>query len=46
MNDYYKSKGWNIKRIWEHEVKQDLERVIKELSNFIDSVKKHYNSEL
>lgn len=46
VSDYYKSKGWNIKRIWEHEVKQDLEKVIKELSDFIDSAKKHYNSKL
>ena len=36
VNDYYERKGWHIKRIWEHEVKNDLEKVIDELIAFID----------
>jgi len=40
VNDYYKSKDWNIKRIWEHEVKQDLDKVIKELTEFIEVAKR------
>ena len=40
VNDYYKSKDWNIKRIWEHEVKQDLDKVIKELTEFIEVTKR------
>lgn len=35
VNDYYNNAGWNIKRIWEHEIKKDLDRVINELSDFI-----------
>ncbi|SFL91205.1 very short patch repair endonuclease [Salibacterium qingdaonense] len=41
VNDYYNSISWNIKRVWEHEVKQDLDQVIDELSGFIESCKSH-----
>jgi DNA mismatch endonuclease, patch repair protein len=40
VNAYYKEKGWNIKRVWEHEVKNDLNNVVKELSEFILNAKK------
>lgn len=40
VDEYYEEKGWNIKRIWEHEVRQNLDGVIKELGEFIDSAKK------
>jgi DNA mismatch endonuclease (patch repair protein) len=40
----YKKKGWNIKRILEHEVKNDLEMVLVDLAEYIlnapDQVKK------
>lgn len=36
VNNYYERKGWHIKRIWEHEIKDDLEKVIDELIAFID----------
>lgn len=39
VNNYYEEKGWNIKRIWEHEIKNDLDRVIKECCDYIDSAK-------
>lgn len=35
VNQYYKDKGWHLKRIWEHEIKDDLDKVIGELSEFI-----------
>ncbi|MFD2706615.1 hypothetical protein [Salibacterium lacus] len=41
VNDYYNAVNWNIKRVWEHEVKQDLDQVIDELSGFIESCKNH-----
>lgn len=40
VDEYYEEKDWNIKRIWEHEVRQNLDGVIKELGEFIDSAKK------
>lgn len=40
VNVYYEEKGWNIKRIWEHEVRQDLGKVTAELGDFIDSAKR------
>lgn len=41
VNRNYKENGWNIKRIWEHEVKNDLDKVIVELSEFIDNAKEN-----
>ncbi|UOE53597.1 very short patch repair endonuclease [Cytobacillus oceanisediminis] len=35
VDEYYKKKCWNIKRVWEHEIKNDLEKVIMELGEFI-----------
>lgn len=32
---YYIEKGWFIKRVWEHEVKEDAERTVDALSEFI-----------
>lgn len=40
VDEYYKQKGWNIKRIWEHEVKKDLEKVVTEIGGFIDKYRK------
>lgn len=35
VNDYYSGKGWNIMRVWEHEVKNDFEGTLDKISNFI-----------
>jgi len=35
VNDYYKKNGWYLKRVWEHEVKNDLDSVIENLAEFI-----------
>ncbi|MBY7144576.1 very short patch repair endonuclease [Virgibacillus sp. NKC19-3] len=39
VNDYYNEKGWNLMRIWEHEVKEDLNKVIYNISEFIEKSK-------
>lgn len=39
VNNYYKQNGWHIKRVWEHEVKQDLNKVVDELADFIEQIK-------
>lgn len=39
VTKYYKEKGWDIIRIWEHEIKNDLNKVVKELVKSIDSKK-------
>ncbi|MGD6846325.1 very short patch repair endonuclease [Rossellomorea aquimaris] len=36
---YYKDKGWCIKRIWEHEIKEDLEKVMGNLEELINKQK-------
>ncbi|MEH6948048.1 very short patch repair endonuclease [Bacillus sp. JJ634] len=39
VNNYYIEKGWHIKRIWEHDIKQDLCAVVDDVANFIDKIK-------
>lgn len=39
VNKYYKERGWKLMRIWEHEVKGDLDRVINKIANLIESAK-------
>jgi DNA mismatch endonuclease, patch repair protein len=39
VNSYYKGKGWKINRVWEHEIKDDLGKVVEELVSFITSAK-------
>lgn len=41
VDEYYRDKEWNIKRIWEHEIKSDFENVIQDLGGFIESIKKN-----
>ena len=40
VDKYYQEKGWNLKRVWEHEVRKDLDEVVKDLSEFIEVAKK------
>lgn len=35
VTKYYEEKGWNILRVWEHEVKNDLEGTVEKITNFI-----------
>lgn len=39
VNNYYYDKGWNLIRIWEHQVKEDFEKTIQGIIHFIDQVK-------
>lgn len=41
VTTYYKEKGWFIKRIWKHQVKEDLEKTAQELALFIQKAKEH-----
>ncbi|MCS3486074.1 hypothetical protein [Bacillus altitudinis] len=36
---YYLDKGWQIKRIWEHQVKEDFNQSINDIISFIDNLK-------
>lgn len=36
---YYLEKGWHIKRIWEHEIKKDINQVVDDLVNFLNKVR-------
>lgn len=40
VNQYYIDRNWNIKRVWEHEIKESLCKVADELADFIDQCKK------
>jgi DNA mismatch endonuclease, patch repair protein len=39
VSRYYKEQGWNIMRIWEHELKRDFDGTIEKISSFINKVK-------
>lgn len=39
VTEYYKSNNWNILRIWEHELKDDFEKTISKVINFIEKSK-------
>ena len=39
VNEYYQSNNWHIKRVWEHEIKENLDAVICDLVNFIEKAK-------
>lgn len=39
INEYYKSKGWHILRIWEHEIKKDFTNTLIKIQTFIDENK-------
>ncbi|KON84837.1 DNA mismatch repair protein Vsr [Rossellomorea marisflavi] len=39
VNRHYKKNGWNIMRVWEHEIKKDIDKVIEEISMFIIKAK-------
>ncbi len=39
VNKYYIERGWNIKRIWEHEIKDNLNKTIDDVIQFIKEAK-------
>jgi DNA mismatch endonuclease (patch repair protein) len=40
VNDYYRSKDWNILRLWEHEFKKpDFQATIDQIASFIEEAK-------
>jgi DNA mismatch endonuclease, patch repair protein len=41
VTTYYKNEGWNILRIWEHEVKNDFSKAIKKIEDFIEYAKQN-----
>jgi DNA mismatch endonuclease, patch repair protein len=43
VNQYYKENGWKILRVWEHELKKDLQLTIDKMKAFIREVKESHN---
>lgn len=39
VRNYYRKNDWNMLRIWEHEVKEDFEKSIKSIIDFIKMAK-------
>lgn len=39
INEYYKSRGWHLLRIWEHEIKKDFCNTLVKIKTFIDNYK-------
>lgn len=44
IDEYYIDKGWNVKHIWEHEIRTDLEGTTDETMKFINAIKATYRS--
>jgi DNA mismatch endonuclease, patch repair protein len=42
VTEYYKGKGWNILRLWEHEIRGEFESAIQKICDFIDEAKAEY----
>jgi DNA mismatch endonuclease, patch repair protein len=40
VTNYYVESGWNILRIWEHEIKENLDVVLNKIIKFIENAKK------
>ena len=40
VTKYYQSKEWNILRIWEHELKDNFEKIMHKVIKFIEKSKK------
>jgi DNA mismatch endonuclease (patch repair protein) len=36
VNEFYAAAGWNVLRIWEHELKQDFDNTIDRIIHFIE----------
>ncbi|WP_078410112.1 very short patch repair endonuclease [Priestia abyssalis] len=43
VTEYYLERGWNILRIWEHEVRQDFDAAIDKMEKFIMDAKRNSN---
>jgi DNA mismatch endonuclease, patch repair protein len=41
VNMHYAEKNWHVLRIWEHEIKKDLNQVVEKIVNLIESAKKN-----
>ncbi|WP_339181049.1 very short patch repair endonuclease [Oceanobacillus sp. FSL W7-1293] len=41
VNEHYEKREWHVKRVWEHEIKNDLEKVIRDLVTFINYAQKN-----
>jgi DNA mismatch endonuclease, patch repair protein len=44
VNQYYKENGWEILRVWEHDLKEDLQLTIDKMKAFIEKQKKSHIS--
>ena len=38
VNEYYINKGWHLKRIWEHEIKENFNKAVGDIADFIDNI--------
>jgi DNA mismatch endonuclease, patch repair protein len=41
VNSHYYEKGWNLMRIWEHQVKEEFDSVIDSIIDFVEKAKKY-----
>lgn len=39
INAFYKAQNWHILRVWEHEIKENFDKTIEDISSFILKIK-------
>lgn len=39
ITDYYSDIGWNVKRVWEHEIRGDIDKIADETIDFVNFIK-------
>lgn len=42
VNLYYHNKGWHLKRVWEHSIKENFHSTIDEIVEFIEKIEKGF----
>ncbi|MCZ2259144.1 very short patch repair endonuclease [Sporosarcina sp. G11-34] len=40
---YYTERNWNIKRVWEHEIKKDFTKAVNDTMEFVNEIKAAYH---
>ncbi|WP_088006082.1 very short patch repair endonuclease [Indiicoccus explosivorum] len=42
VDEFYKERNWNVKHVWEHEIRKDLKKTVDETEEFIKGIKQEY----
>ncbi|MDW0113270.1 very short patch repair endonuclease [Sporosarcina saromensis] len=46
ISDYYSSMNWHVKRVWEHEIRGNIDKAVQNTMEFINAVKSQENNSI